>query len=124
MQVDKTGIYSKQVSHKGEKKKMKQAKIENKTATPNTEKTTMQNNEPQAAACPPSPADTLFTGELLTLAEVAKILKVSRKTLYAWKAQGKIRFVKVAGVLIRIPRADLAALITRNDDGDPAAALA
>jgi len=100
---------------------MKQAQIdnENKTAPLNQEeKATMTTNEPQAAtACTPSPADTLFTGELLTLAEVAKILKVSRKTLYAWKAQGKIRFVKVAGSLIRIPRTDLAALITRDDDG-------
>ena len=91
-----------------------------RTKETNKEKDQMQNtNEPQAAtACT---ADNVFPGELLTLAEVAKILKVSRKTLYAWKAQGKIRFVKIAGSLIRIPRADLTALITR--DGDPAPAL-
>lgn len=90
-----------------------------RTKETNKEKDQMQNtNEPQAAtAC----TDTLITGELLTLAEVAEILKVSRKTLYAWKAQGKIRFVKIAGSLIRIPRADLTALITR--DGDPGPAL-
>lgn len=85
-------------------------KIEHKTTRPET-----QNNDAQAATACTGP-DTLFTGELLTLAEVAKILKVSRKTLYAWKAQGKIRFVKIAGSLIRIPRADLTALVTRADD--------
>jgi len=86
------------------------------------EETTMQNNDAQAAtACNPDP---LFTGELLTLAEVAKILKVSRKTLYSWKGQGKIRFVKIAGSLIRIPRADLTALITRPDDPETGATAA
>ena len=89
--------------------------IEHETTNPNTEENTMQNPNPQAATACTNP-DTLFTGELLTLAEVAKLLKVSRKTLYAWKAKGKIRFVKVAGVLIRIPRADLTALITRDND--------
>jgi len=85
-----------------------------RTNETNKEKDQMQNtNEPQAAtACPA--ADNVFPGELLTLAEVAKLLKVSRKTLYAWKAQGKIRFVKIAGCLIRIPKAELAALITRT----------
>ena len=74
-------------------------------------------NETQSAA-------DVFTGDLLTLAEVAKILKVSRKTLYAWKGQGKIRFVKIAGTLIRIPRADMTALITRDDNNDAPPALA
>lgn len=57
-----------------------------------------------------------FPGELLTLAEVAKILKVSRKTLYTWKAQQKIRFVKVAGSLIRVPKAELAELVTTGNE--------
>lgn len=56
--------------------------------------------------------DTLFNGELLTLQEAATLLKVTRKTLYAWKRAGKIRTVKIAGSLVRIPRADLANLIT------------
>ena len=56
--------------------------------------------------------DPLFNGELLTLQEAATLLKVTRKTLYAWKRAGKIRTVKIAGSLVRIPRADLANLIT------------
>lgn len=56
-------------------------------------------------------ANPFFNGELLTLAEAAALLKVTRKTLYKWKNDGKIRTVKIAGSLIRIPAADLAALI-------------
>ena len=55
----------------------------------------------------------IFNGELLTMAEAAALLKVTRKTLYAWKRTGRIRTVKVAGSLVRVPAADLAALITR-----------
>lgn len=55
----------------------------------------------------------LYNCELMTIAEAAAFLKVSRKTLYAWKRAGKIRTVKVAGSLVRIPAADLAALISR-----------
>ena len=62
----------------------------------------------------PAVSKDLFTGELLTLEEVAHLLKISRKTLYAWKAKGKIRFVKVAGTITRIPRAALADLITHD----------
>jgi excisionase family DNA binding protein len=47
------------------------------------------------------------------MAEAAAILKITRKALYDWKRKGKIRTVKVAGSLVRIPAADLAALITR-----------
>lgn len=57
-------------------------------------------------------ADTAFNGELLTLKEAAQILKITRKTLYQWKAKGKIRTVKIAGSLVRVPRADLDNLIT------------
>lgn len=59
---------------------------------------------------------SIFVGELLTLAEAAAVLKVTRKTLYAWKKAGKIRTVKVAGSLVRVPAADLAALIQRSQD--------
>lgn len=80
-----------------------------------TEPETMTNGQ-QATTAPTATAATInpIPGELLTLAEVAAILKVSRKTLYAWKAQGKIRFVKVAGCLIRIPRTELAAFIAAS----------
>lgn len=57
--------------------------------------------------------NSIFNGELLTMAEAAALLKVTCKTLYAWKRTGKIRTVKVAGSLVRVPAADLAALITR-----------
>lgn len=76
----------------------------------------MQNHEAQAPACNTPTPGAADPGELLTLAEVAQILKVSRKTLYTWKDAGKLRFVKI-GSLVRITRADLAALIT---PGDPA----
>ena len=73
-----------------------------------------QNEQQAATAC--TNTDNLFAGELLTLDEVSKILKVSRKTLYAWKAQGKIRFLKIAGTLVRIQRSDLTAIVTRNEN--------
>lgn len=57
--------------------------------------------------------NSIFDSELLTMAEAAAILKITRKALYDWKRKGKIRTVKVAGSLVRIPAADLAALITR-----------
>lgn len=65
-----------------------------------------ENNEMQTR-------NSIFNGELLTMAEAAALLKVTPKTLYAWKRTGRIRTVKVAGSLVRIPAADLAALITR-----------
>ena len=65
-----------------------------------------ENNEMQ-------PRNSILDGELLTMAEAAALLKVTPKTLYAWKRTGRIRTVKVAGSLVRIPAADLAALITR-----------
>lgn len=65
-----------------------------------------ENNEMQTR-------NSIFNGELLTMAEAAALLKVTRKTLYAWKRTGRIRTVKVAGSLVRVPAADLAALITR-----------
>jgi excisionase family DNA binding protein len=65
-----------------------------------------ENNEMQTQ-------NSIFDGELLTMAEAAAILKITRKALYDWKRKGKIRTVKVAGSLVRVPAADLAALITR-----------
>lgn len=61
-------------------------------------------------------AQSIFNGELLTMAEAAAVLKVTRKTLYAWKKAGRIRTVKVAGSLVRVPAADLAALIQGSQD--------
>lgn len=65
-----------------------------------------ENNEMQTR-------NSIFNGELLTMAEAAALLKVTRKTLYVWKRTSRIRTVKVAGSLVRVPAADLAALITR-----------
>ena len=48
--------------------------------------------------------------EYLTIKEVAQALKVTTKTLYKWKAQGKIRFSKFGGAIrgtIRIERGEL-----------------
>ena len=98
---------------------MEKIKRESTNTNHNNERHNMTTttDTPQAAT-----PDNALAGELLTLHEVAKILKVSRKTLYAWKAAGKIRFCKICGSLIRIPRADLTALITREDGGKTPAA--
>jgi len=74
----------------------------------------------QATAC--TAAAEGIPGDLLTISEVAQILKVSKKTLYLWKRKGRIHFVKIAGTIIRIPRGDLMALITR-DGNTPRQAL-
>ncbi|MBI3604087.1 MAG: helix-turn-helix domain-containing protein, partial [Nitrospirae bacterium] len=48
--------------------------------------------------------------QLLTVADVAQILRVKPKTVYAWVGQRKIRYVKVHGAL-RFLRRDLEALM-------------
>lgn len=52
--------------------------------------------------------------EFLTLNEAAKILKVSRKTLYAWQSKGLIKTYKLAGYLVRVSRKELDAIITAS----------
>lgn len=59
---------------------------------------------------------SIFNGELLTVAEAAAKFKVTRKTLYDWRKKGKIRTVKIAGSLVRIPAADLLALIEQSPE--------
>lgn len=52
---------------------------------------------------------------LLTVNEVASLLKVSRRTLERWDEQNKLTAVRVGGV-VRYKRADVKALI----EGDAA----
>lgn len=59
---------------------------------------------------------SIFNGELLTVAEAAAKFKVTRKTLYDWRKKGKIRTVKIAGSLVRIPAADLMGLIEQSPE--------
>lgn len=52
--------------------------------------------------------------ELFTPQEIATMLKVPRKTVYAWLHQGKLKGVK-AGDLWRIPRESLEAFLKEPD---------
>lgn len=60
------------------------------------------------------PASTTAPIEYLTLNEAAALLKVSRKTLYAWQNKGIIKTYKLAGYLVRVSRAELDAIITAS----------
>ncbi len=51
-------------------------------------------------------------GELLTIAEAAKLLKVSTVTLGRWLKQGRLPAYHVGPRAVRIRRQDLAALLT------------
>ncbi len=52
-----------------------------------------------------------LTAELLTLAEAAKLLKVSSATLYRWLKDGRLRAYHVGPRAVRVSRADLAKLL-------------
>lgn len=49
--------------------------------------------------------------ELLTTAEVADLLRVTRQTLTRWRKDGKLPAVKI-GRLVRFKRSDVEALLT------------
>ena len=49
--------------------------------------------------------------ELLTMAEVSDLLKVSRNTVYRWGAEGRLQTVKTASGTVRVKRRDLEAFI-------------
>jgi excisionase family DNA binding protein len=51
------------------------------------------------------------TAELLTLAEAAKLLKVSPATLHRWLKDGRLRAYRVGPRAVRVARADLAKLL-------------
>jgi excisionase family DNA binding protein len=48
--------------------------------------------------------------ELLTVAEAAKLLKVTRHTIYRWVAEGRVPAVRHSRRVIRLRRGDLAKL--------------
>jgi excisionase family DNA binding protein len=63
-------------------------------------------------------------GELLTVRQVALILNVSPKSIYAWIRQKKLRAVRLArGRTVRVHRTDVERFIddgrTSNDDVTP-----
>ena len=45
-------------------------------------------------------------GKYYTIAEVSEIVRVSRRTLYAWSDTGKLKTVKI-GRGLRVPQAEL-----------------
>ena len=46
-------------------------------------------------------------GDLLTPDDVAKKLRVEKKTVYNWSSQGKIPFIKINNKLLRFVEADI-----------------
>ena len=52
-----------------------------------------------------------LTAELLTIAEAAKLLKVSPATLHRWLKEGRLRAYHVGPRAVRVHRADLAKLL-------------
>jgi excisionase family DNA binding protein len=61
---------------------------------------------------------TMTEPELLTLADLAKLLRVSPRTAYRYVYDGTVSAVKVGGQW-RIPRAELEAQLGRNVDTTP-----
>ncbi len=58
--------------------------------------------------------------ELLTLAEVRDILRVSRRTMTTMVSRGDIRTVTVASRAVRILRSELTRYLRACDSGGPA----
>jgi excisionase family DNA binding protein len=54
--------------------------------------------------------------DLLTVAEVAEWLRLSRKTVYAWAASGKIPRIRI-GNRVRFRRCDVLRLIRAGEEG-------
>ena len=52
--------------------------------------------------------------ELLTAEELAKTLKVRRKTLYVWVSRRAIPFVKLPGNVTRFPRGEVQAWLAKR----------
>jgi excisionase family DNA binding protein len=64
---------------------------------------------------PKRPTAPLASGErLLTVAEAAHALGMSRKTLYGWAAQRRVPTVKLFGRALRFRASDLERLIVRS----------
>jgi len=54
---------------------------------------------------------------LLTAHEVAQLLRVSHKTVYAWAKRGNLPSVKVGGKLVRFYESDIYAFIAPRNPG-------
>jgi len=52
-----------------------------------------------------------LSADLLTIAEAAKLLKVSTATLHRWLKQGRLRAYRVGPRAVRVHRTDLAKLL-------------
>ena len=50
-------------------------------------------------------------GDLLTVAEAAALLTVSRRTVFAWIAGGRLRAVRLGARTTRVPASEVARLI-------------
>ena len=54
------------------------------------------------------------TDVYLTVYEVAEMLRVSRRTIYRWMENGKIRFFQAMGGATRVPLSELNRFIKEN----------
>jgi predicted site-specific integrase-resolvase len=53
------------------------------------------------------------TDELLTATDVAGLFKISPETVYSWRYQGKIPYIKINGA-VRFRRSDMQRMIDTN----------
>lgn len=67
---------------------------------------------------PCSPGEALVEDGLMTVAEAATFLRVSRSTIYGLMDRGDLAFVKL-GVSRRIPKRALIALAAAHLQGEP-----
>jgi excisionase family DNA binding protein len=58
--------------------------------------------------------------EWLTTKEAAAYLKVTRRTLYRWMEEGRLRFYELASGRRRVRKEDLDALLTPGEPGGAA----
>jgi excisionase family DNA binding protein len=58
--------------------------------------------------------------EWLTTKEAAAYLKVTRRTLYRWMEEGRLRFYELASGRRRVRKEDLDALLTPGEPGSTA----
>ena len=59
----------------------------------------------------------MFIPDMLTVAEIAKILRVSEKTIYKMIRDGSLCYIRARGS-IRIPSSEIAALIYQKSEED------
>jgi len=57
----------------------------------------------------------ILNEKLYTIKEVAALIGVAKKTVYLWKDSGKIKAVKIAGSVVRVPASELAAFLNGQE---------